>query len=118
MNKRLSEHRKTLKYELLSRDEFCLACGVQLIQDVNIDLHEGLISKAQMMGLSIDKKIQLHAKENCINTCHYCNINCPPTREKVWWTMCKWYGVDHMIAWYEQARSLFKAPPPRFYSIS
>lgn len=116
MNKRLSEHRKKLKRKLLDRDEYCPGCNDLLIPGVNIQMHEAFIRKSTMMGLSNDKKILLHCKENCSLLCMSCNLNEPDNLRGIIWELhCNAYSFNHMTEWYQSASDLFKSPLQKFW---
>jgi len=108
----ISRVRSNLKRQLMFRDRYCLQCGVPLIEDVNIDMHEGIISRAEMMGLPDEKKEKLFNQYNCVLICHNCNVNFPPKRKEVWDYLVSVYGKEKVEEEYQKMISLFKSRRP------
>lgn len=77
------------------------------MRGVNIDMHEGLVSRAEMMGWPKDLKLMMYNEFNCVLICHDCNINHPPKRETVFKEMRERYGAE-FVKWYESISGLTK----------
>ena len=110
----VSSVREKLKWRLLSRDVVCRGCGKGLVVGGNIHMHEGIISRREIMGLPEAKQKQFYNEYNCVLLCADCNLNHPPTRDKIWKSQYKLYG-DKLIEWHKGVSSLFKVPIQRFY---
>jgi len=109
---RISDWRKELKESLLWRDTYCY-CGKPLVRGVNIDMHEGLVSRGQMMGWPEELKLLTFNELNCILICHTCNIMNPPSRKRVWDDQQKRYG-DELEKWYRSLCGLVKGKMQNF----
>lgn len=71
-------------------------------------MHEGIISRAQIMGMEKRKQILFFNEFNCVLLCGRCNIDNPPSREKIWKQQKQIYGgmIDE---WYSECRAIFKS---------
>jgi hypothetical protein len=112
---RVSEWRRELKYGLLWRDTHCRECGDALIVGENIHMHEGIVSRAQIMGLPKRTRIMFFNELNCVLLCGECNIMSPPSKQKIWSQQLAMYD-DILVRWYDSLSSVFKVPLQQFDS--
>lgn len=105
--------RKQLKYKLLSRDVYCRGCGCGLVVDVNIHMHEGIISRREFMGIKKSLHMHFYNEFNCILLCRECNLFSPPPKEQIWEEQYKIYG-QKLVEWYDFISTLFRVPIRRF----
>lgn len=64
------------------------------------DLHEGIVSRGDMMGLSGKQKVIAYATTNLFILCEICNREHPPSKDWAWQRSCKRYGEPAMREWY------------------
>lgn len=112
---RVSEWRRELKYGLLWRDTSCRQCDGALVIGENIHMHEGIVSRAQIMGMPKKVRIMFYNEINCVLICAECNLNDPPSRQKIWTQQLAMYG-DLLTRWYDSLANVFKVPLQRFDS--
>jgi len=110
----VSGWREFLKTGLLHRDIVCRGCE----ESYGIPhMHEGIISRAQAMGLPKNKRILIYNELNCILLCPACNWGLngksAPDRAKVWKEQKEIYG-QVLCEWYEFMDSVFKSRLPRY----
>ena len=109
-----SGHRAALKLKLLSRDVRCRGCGCPWPEASAVHMHEGIVSKRDVMGWKPELRGQINVEANCILLCHDCNLGLsgkhPPPRARVLAEHVHMYGPG-VVRW---LRSLpFKAHPLR-----
>ena len=108
----ISKWRRELKTGLLWRDTYCY-CGKPLVRGVNIDMHEGLISRAEIMGCPKELRLMMYNELNCVLICHDCNVGGPPSRKQVWREQHERYG-EELEKWYSSLQELLKHNLRRF----
>jgi hypothetical protein len=105
---RLRAWRMEEKRRLLAeRGWNCQRCGARATQ-----LDEGIVTRGDMRGFSLEQKRLAFASCNLFLLCADCNVNQAHDREGAWAKACAWYGEDAVRAWYFQLH--LKAPRKEF----
>ena len=114
LGKDQAAHREALKLKLLYRDVRCRGCDCYWSEASAIHMHEGIVSKRDVMGWKLELRGQINIEANCILLCHDCNLGLSnkhaPPRARVLAEHVHMYGPG-VVRW---LRSLpFKSHPLR-----
>jgi hypothetical protein len=102
----LNPWRNEIKRRLLAeRGWRCERCGSRQLP---LDLDEAIVPRADMRGLSLDRRRLAFGEPNLSIACAECNRESAHDRDGAWERACARYGEEAMRDWY---RSLnLKAP--------
>jgi len=110
----MGAHRATLKLYLHALNKICLlGCGTKW-GNVVPHMHEGVVSRRDVMGWPEPWRVLIHTPYNCTLLCPDCNLGLngksPPSREKVFAWMLRLHGED-FLRWLESLP--FKSHPAK-----
>lgn len=77
------------------------------MQGRNIDMHEGIVSRAEFVGWPKELQLMMYNELNCVLICHDCNVNRPPARNDVWKEQYRRYGSE-LVKWHESISGLLR----------
>ena len=80
----------------------------------SLETHEGIVSKANLMGQRLPKKAYIFTEVNTLILCPTCHRPNPPDRQWAWDYLCEFYGEEIVRTWHEGLQWKTGRPPRYF----